>query len=89
MKNPILDLPLTAVMRTEIAIPLQHVLKIYTVGGFLRAWRSPKNHRSIEQIFALSDGYLTSLLPEAGHWLQHEEPTTVSQALKEFFAARD
>ena len=33
-------------------------------------------------------GQLT-LLPEAGHWLQHEEPTTVSQALKEFFAARD
>jgi hypothetical protein len=51
MKNPILDLPVSAVMRAEIALPLQHVLQIYTVGGFLKAWRSPKNHRMIEQIF--------------------------------------
>ncbi|MGH7213670.1 MAG: hypothetical protein ACREIT_02750 [Tepidisphaeraceae bacterium] len=50
-KNPVLDLPLTDVMRTEIALPLQHVLKIYTVGGLLHAWRSPRNHRSIEQVF--------------------------------------
>jgi pimeloyl-ACP methyl ester carboxylesterase len=33
-------------------------------------------------------GQLT-LLPEASHWLQHEEPTAVSQALNEFFAMRD
>ena len=33
-------------------------------------------------------GQLT-LLPEASHWLQHEEPAVVSQALKEFFAMRD
>ncbi len=32
-------------------------------------------------------GQLT-LLPEAGHWLQHEEPAAVSDALKEFFAGR-
>ncbi len=50
MKNPVLDLPLTAVMRTEIALPLQ-VMNIYTVGNLLRAWRNPKNHRNIEQIF--------------------------------------
>jgi hypothetical protein len=30
-------------------------------------------------------GQLT-LLPEASHWLQHEEPAAFSQALKEFFA---
>jgi epoxide hydrolase 4 len=35
-----------------------------------------------------SKGQLT-LLPEAGHWLQHEEPAAVSDALKDFFAARD
>jgi epoxide hydrolase 4 len=29
------------------------------------------------------------LLPEAGHWLQHEKAGRVSDALKEFFAARD
>jgi hypothetical protein len=38
-------------MRPEIALPLQHVLQIYTVGAFLGAWRSPKSQRSIEQIF--------------------------------------
>ena len=50
-KNPILDLPLSEVMRSEIALPLQHVLKLPTVGTLLNAWRNPKNHRSIEQVF--------------------------------------
>jgi hypothetical protein len=50
-RNPILDLPLSEVMRSEIALTLQHVLQIYTVGNFLRAWRNPKNHKSIEQVF--------------------------------------
>ena len=51
LKNPILDLPLSEVMRSEIALPLQHVLKLPTVGTLLNAWRNPKNHRSIEQVF--------------------------------------
>jgi hypothetical protein len=51
MKNPVLALPLSAVMRPEIAMPLQQMLQLYTVGCFLRAWRNPRNHRSIEQIF--------------------------------------
>ncbi len=50
-RNPILDLPLSDVMRSEIALPLQHVLKLPTVGTLLNAWRNPKNHRSIEQVF--------------------------------------
>lgn len=50
-KNPILNVPLTEVMRSEIALPLQHVLQLYTVGSFLQAWRNPKNHKSIEQVF--------------------------------------
>ncbi len=50
-KNPILELPLSDVMRSEIALPLQHVLKLPTVGSLLNAWRNPKNHRSIEQVF--------------------------------------
>ena len=50
-RNPILDLPLTEVMRSEIALPLQQILSIYTVGSLLTAWRHPKNHKSIEQIF--------------------------------------
>jgi hypothetical protein len=50
-KNPVLDVPLSTVMRSEIALPLEHVMKIYTVGSLLKAWRNPKNHRSIEQLF--------------------------------------
>ena len=50
-KNPVLDLPLHEVMRSEIALTLQHVLQLYTVGSFLSAWRNPKNHKSIEQVF--------------------------------------
>lgn len=50
-KHPVLDLPLSAVMRPEIALPLQHVLKLYTVGSLLQAWRNPKNQRNIEQVF--------------------------------------
>jgi len=50
-RNPILELPLNEVMRSEIALPLQHVLQLYTVGSLLNAWRNPRNHRSIEQVF--------------------------------------
>lgn len=50
-KSAILDLPLSDFMRSEIALPLQHVLHLYTVGSLLRAWRSPRNQKSIEQIF--------------------------------------
>jgi hypothetical protein len=50
-KNPVLDVPLSSVIRPEIALPLEQIMKIYTVGSLLRAWRNPKNHRSIEQLF--------------------------------------
>lgn len=49
--NPVLNVPITEVMRSEIALPLQHIMHIYTVGHFVRAWRSPRNQKSIEQIF--------------------------------------
>jgi len=51
MKNPVLSLSLSDVMRSEIAMPLQQVLQLYTVGCFLRAWRSPRGQKAIEQIF--------------------------------------
>lgn len=50
-KNPILGLPLTEVMRSEIALPLQQMLQLYTVGNFLSAWRNPKSQKCIEQVF--------------------------------------
>ncbi len=49
--NPILDLPLSDVMRSEIALTLQHILKIHTVGNLLKAWRNAKLQKTIEQIF--------------------------------------
>src|SRR5438552_8053784 len=51
MKNPVLSLSLCTVMRSEIALPLQQMLNIYTVGCFLRAWRSPKSQKCIEKLF--------------------------------------
>lgn len=54
-KHPILDVPLSAVIRLDIALPLQHVLKLYTVGSLLKAWRNPRNQRSIEQVFDSPD----------------------------------
>ncbi len=50
-RNAVLDLPLSQVMRSEIALSLQHVLQLYTVGNFLHAWRNPHNHKNIEQVF--------------------------------------
>jgi len=49
--NPILNMSLSEVLRPEIALPLQQVLHIATVGSLLKAWRSPKNQKSIEQLF--------------------------------------
>ena len=49
--NPILNVPLNQVMRSEIALPLQQVLRIYTVGSFLQAWANPRNHKNIERVF--------------------------------------
>ena len=51
MRNPVLDVPLTQVIKQDIALPLQH-LRVYTVGGLLHAWRNPKNQKHIEQIFS-------------------------------------
>ena len=49
--HPVLDLPLTEVLRPEIALSLQHMLKIYTVGSFLRAWDNPAAQVHIEHLF--------------------------------------
>jgi hypothetical protein len=51
LKNPVLEIPIDRVIRPEIALPLQHVLQIYTVGNFLNAWRSPRHQKQIEQVF--------------------------------------
>jgi hypothetical protein len=38
-------------MRTEIALPLQQMLHVYTVGHFLSAWRNPRSQKSIVACF--------------------------------------
>jgi len=51
LNNPIIDLSLSEVIKPEIALTLQQVLRIYTVGNLLEAWATPKSQRSIEQVF--------------------------------------
>lgn len=75
--NPILDLPLNHVMRAEIALPLQHVLRLYTVGNFLSAWRSPKNQKNIEQIF-LSPEQARHAAATCAAWLGVQTPAAPS-----------
>src|SRR5580693_2570808 len=50
-RNPVLDLPLAEVLRPQIALSLQHVCHVYTVGQFLRSWGSPSRQKKIEQMF--------------------------------------
>lgn len=50
-KNPILGLPITDVLRNDIALPLHHVFGIYTLGSFLQAWANPSCQREIEELF--------------------------------------
>jgi len=76
-KNPIVDLPLSQVMRSEIALTLENVLKIYTVGNLLTAWRSPKNQRNIEQVFDSPEQARHALAVCAG-WLGFQPPASSS-----------
>ena len=50
-RNPIILLPLIEVIREEIALPLQHIMHLYTVGSFLVAWKDPHTQRHIEHLF--------------------------------------
>jgi hypothetical protein len=94
-KNPVLSLPLSAVMRSEIAMPLQHMHQIFTVGCFLRAWRSPRNQKNIERLFdtpeqarhaaATCAAWLgfnppASNNPMVGGWWRADEPWAAEQA---------
>ena len=48
--NPILDLQLTEVLKDEFALPLR-LLKLYTVGGFVRAMSDPADRDVVERVF--------------------------------------
>jgi hypothetical protein len=50
-RNPNLDMPLTMVVRPEIALVLQKVLDLYTVGGLLEEWRTQRGQRRVEELF--------------------------------------
>ena len=50
-RHPILDLPLTTVIRSEYALQLQHVLKLYTVGNLFGRMDDMESQKSIEDVF--------------------------------------
>lgn len=54
-RHPILDIPLTSVLKPEIALSLQQVLRIYTVGNLIDAWQDPRDQKRIEQLFDTPD----------------------------------
>lgn len=50
-QSAILRMPLRHFMRTDIALQLEHLLSIHSVGGFLQAWRRPDVQPRIELAF--------------------------------------
>jgi hypothetical protein len=50
-RNPNLDMPLTMVLKKEIALSLQRVAQIYTVGGLLEKWGKGRGQREVEELF--------------------------------------
>ena len=87
-KNPVLDLPLHHVMRSEIALPLQQVLQLYTVGNFLSAWKNPSNRRTIEQVFD-SPQQARHAVAVCATWLGIESATSTPHALLEWWKSED
>lgn len=49
--HPVLDVPLTDVLRADIALPIQQLLRIYTIGSLLRAWSDPLSQMQIRNLF--------------------------------------
>jgi hypothetical protein len=54
-RNPILDVPLTSLFRHDIALSLQQVLRLYTIGNLVDQWQDPRDQRRIEQLFENPD----------------------------------
>jgi hypothetical protein len=53
--DAILDVPLTSVLKPEIALALQQMLRLYTLGNLLEAWHDSREQRRIEQLFDSSE----------------------------------
>jgi hypothetical protein len=70
-RNPVLDLPLSAIFRAEIALPLQQLLRLGTVGALLESWRHPRQRKSIEQLFD-SPGQARQAVTVCAAWLGFE-----------------
>ena len=50
-QSAILRMPLRHFMRSDIALQLEHLCSIHSVGGFLSAWRRPDVQPRIELAF--------------------------------------
>jgi hypothetical protein len=85
--NPILDVPLSTVLKADIALTLQQLLRVYTVGNLIDAWQDPREQHRIEQLFESPDqarhavsvcatwlGFETFVMrnPQADPWLAGE-----------------
>lgn len=75
-------------MRPEIALPLQHVLQIHTVGAFLSAWRNPRNHKSIEQVFD-SPQQARHAVVVCASWLGLYGPNTAAASVPDWWVQDD
>lgn len=75
-RDLILDVPLTSLFRPEIALTLQQVLRIYTVGNLLEAWNSPRQQRRIEQLFDSPD-QAQHALSVCFAWMGTQPPVTM------------
>jgi hypothetical protein len=73
--GPILDLPLNQILRAEIAMSLQQVMGIYTVGQLFFEWRDAKKQKSIVQLFD-SPEQARHCLAICSHWLGVRTPAT-------------
>ena len=70
-RHPVLSLPLTQVMRSEIALPLQHVLQLYTVG-------QPHGRQGFKTILAGPDhANFREFVPAPGHQLGFNDIKTI------------
>ncbi|HMO25909.1 MAG TPA: hypothetical protein PKB10_06530 [Tepidisphaeraceae bacterium] len=49
--SAILEMSLSSILKPDLALQLQQLCAIQTVGGFLRAWHDPRGQKQIEQIF--------------------------------------
>jgi hypothetical protein len=75
--NSIILLPLSEVLRTDIARPLKHILHLHSVGSLVAAWHEGGNRASIEHFFD-SPAQARHAVTTCAAWLGIAEPPAVT-----------